>query len=195
MACETIPAMSTDTRDPAGPPNDPATPAFPNPWEHLDEAGTGLTVEHFLTTTVSRVGNALRRTITVPYADAFQITVTEWRMLSVLAHAHTLPFAQLVTASATDKALVSRTLRLLESRGLVAIATEGHTPRKKLLCTITPEGQALHDQIIPIARQRQAAVLRVLSPEERRVLFTALGKLHQHCLNTASEDDADDGGL
>ena len=71
--------MSTDTRDPAGPPNDPATPTLPNPWEHLDEAGTGLIVEHFLTTTVSRVGNALRRTITVPYADAFQITVTEWR--------------------------------------------------------------------------------------------------------------------
>jgi len=186
--CGTIPPMSTDTPPATGPLRAPA-PATPCPWDTLDEAGTGLIVEHFLTTTMSRVGNALRRTITVPYADAFQITVTVWRRLSGRGHAHTLPFGQRVRASATDKALVSRTLRLLESRGLVAIAAEGHTPRKKLLCTITPEGQALHDQIIPIARQRQAAVLRVLSPEERRVLFTALGKLHQHCVNTTQLDD------
>lgn len=162
------------------------------PWADLDETGAGLSVEHFLTTTVSRVGNALRRTITVPYADAFDITVTEWRMLSVLAHAHTLAFAQLVTASATDKALVSRTLRLLESRGLVAIAAEGRTPRKKLQCTITPEGQALHDRIIPIARQRQASMLRVLSPQERRVLHHALNKLHQHCMAQGNVNEADE---
>lgn len=164
----------------------------PGPWDSLDEAGTGLSVEHFLTTTVSRVGNALRRTITVPYADAFQITVTEWRMLSVLAHAHTLPFARLVTASATDKALVSRTLRLLETRGLVAMSSQGHTPRKKLQCTITPEGQALHDRIIPIARQRQASMLRVLSPQERRVVYQALNKLHQHCLLLGDVNAADE---
>lgn len=163
----------------------------PSPWDALDEAGTGLSVEHFLTTTVSRVGNALRRTITVPYADAFQITVTEWRMLSVLAHAHSLPFAQLVTASATDKALVSRTLRLLEARGLVEMASEGHTPRKKLRCTITPEGQALHDRIIPIARQRQASLLRVLSPQERRVVYQALHKLHRHCQMLGGVEEGD----
>jgi hypothetical protein len=90
-----------------------------NPWTALDEAGSGLTVDAFLTTLMSQVGNALRRTITVPYADAAELTVSEWRLLALIAHAGELPFSALVVQSTSDKALVSRTLRLLEERGLV----------------------------------------------------------------------------
>lgn len=87
----------------------------------------------------------------------------------------------LVVQSTSDKALVSRTLRLLEERRLVALAAQGNTPRKKILVSITPEGRALHDRVIPIARRNQAAALRVLTPEERRVMYGALHKLHDHC--------------
>ncbi|MGH6626535.1 MAG: MarR family winged helix-turn-helix transcriptional regulator [Burkholderiaceae bacterium] len=159
-----------------------ATAVQPCPWADLNEAGDGLTVDNFLTTLMSHVGNALRRTVTLPYAEQHGMTVAEWRMLSVLAQAHTLPFSELVVLSSTDKALVSRTLRLLEERGLVELHSEGNTPRKKLICIISPAGQALHDQVIPIARQRQAAMLRVLSPEERRVMHRSLKKLQQACI-------------
>ncbi|CAB5717014.1 homoprotocatechuate degradation operon regulator, HpaR [Delftia tsuruhatensis] len=151
------------------------------PWTDLDESGSTLTVDLFLTTLMSQVGNALRRTITVPYADAAELTVSEWRLLALIAHAGELPFSALVVQSTSDKALVSRTLRLLEERGLVALRAEGHTPRKKILCAITPEGQRLHDQVMPQARRRQAAALRVLTPEEREVMYRALHKLRGHC--------------
>lgn len=164
--------------------------AEPCPWADLNEAGDGLTVDNFLTTLMSHVGNALRRTITLPYAEQHGITVSEWRMLSVLAHAHTLPFSELVMLSATDKALVSRTLRLLEERGLVELLNEGNTPRKKLICIISPAGQALHDQVIPIARQRQAAMIRLLNLEERRVMYRSLKKLQQACLGDPADGDA-----
>lgn len=152
------------------------------PWANLDEAGNGLTVDHFLTTMVSQVINGLRRTVTLPYAEAFGVTVPEWRLLSLLAHATSLPFAELVVQSTSDKALVSRTVRRLEAQGLVAIHAEGSTPRKKLTCAITPAGQAFHDKVIPIARQRQAAMIRLLTPEERDVTYRALKKLHAHCM-------------
>lgn len=155
--------------------------AAADPWSDLDEEGTGLTVDAFLTTLMSQVGNALRRTITVPYADGAGLTVSEWRLLSLIAHAGELPFSTLVVQSTSDKALVSRTLRLLEERRLVALAAQGSTPRKKILVAITPEGRALHDRVIPIARRNQAAALRVLTPEERRVMYGALHKLHDHC--------------
>ena len=35
------------------------------PWTDLNEEGDGLTVDAFITTLMSQVGNALRRTITV----------------------------------------------------------------------------------------------------------------------------------
>ncbi len=153
-----------------------------SPWTHLDEEGNGLTVDHFLTTMISQVITGLRRTVTLPYAEAFGVTVPEWRMLSLLAHAQSLPFAELVVQSTSDKAQVSRTVRRLEAQGLLTIRAEGTTPRKKLTCVITPAGQAFHDKVIPIARQRQAAMIRLLTPEEREVTYRALQKLHQYCL-------------
>lgn len=135
----------------------------------------------------SKVGNALRRTITQPYAEQFGVTVSEWRLLSLVAHAGELPFAELVVQSTSDKALVSRTVRLLEQRGLLEIRAEGSTPRKKLTCLVTPAGAALHAQAIPVARQRQAEMICVLSPEEREGLYLALKKLGEHCLAPSSE--------
>ena len=142
----------------------PSTPAG-NPWSHLDEAGSSLTVDAFLTTLMSQVGNALRRTITVPYADTAGLTVSEWRLLALVAHAGELPFSALVVQSTSDKALVSRALRLLEERGLVALLAQGSTPRKKILCSITPAGRQLHDEVMPVARQHQAAALLALTQE------------------------------
>ena len=155
----------------------------------MDEAGSTLTIESFVTTQMSRVGNALRRAITVPYADQFGVTVAEWRMLSVLAEARELPFPKLVALSATDKSLVSRALRLLEARDLVEIEAEPGAPRKGLMCRITPAGLTMYKQVMPLARQRQAAMLRVLTREERQVMYRALRKLHSHCLQ------GDDGTL
>ena len=152
-----------------------------SPWHDLDEAGTGLTVDAFITTLMSQVGNALRRTITLPYAEHFGLSVPEWRLLALLAPAGRMAFSELVTQSTSDKALVSRTLKLLDERGLVALQAEGPTPRKKVYCDITPAGLELHAQAIPIAQQRQAAAIRTLEPAERDAMYQALLKLRAYC--------------
>lgn len=168
----------------------PASLPEPDPWSNLSEAGEGLTVDNFITTFMSELTNALRRSITLPYAEKFDLTVPEWRLLSLLAHAQRLPFAELVRQSTSDKALVSRTVRRLEERGFVEIQEEGNTPRKRLICFISPEGMALHDKVIPLARRSQAEVIRVMTPEERRVVFQALKRVKQRCLeNMASGSD------
>ncbi|RUP23415.1 MAG: MarR family transcriptional regulator [Curvibacter sp.] len=158
------------------------------PWVDLDEAGTGLSVDNFLTTWMSRLGNALRRTITVPYAAQFGVTVTEWRMLSVIAHEGRLPFSALVVLSSTDKALVSRTLKLLEARGLVLLQASGRGRASKLICRLSPAGLDLHDRMIRVARERQAAMILRLSPDERLGLYRALTKLKAEC---ERDDDSD----
>lgn len=166
-------------------PSPEPSPADPDPWSGLSAHGDGLTVDNFLTTMMSQVVNALRRSITLPYAQEFGLTVPEWRVLSLLAHAKTLPFAELVVQSTSDKALVSRTLRLLEKRGFVELQSEGNTPRKKLTCSITAAGEALHDKVIPLARKNQAEAIRIMTPQERRVVYHALKKVQQACLQRA----------
>jgi DNA-binding MarR family transcriptional regulator len=150
-----------------------------SPWDEVDESGTGLTVNNFLTTRLSKLTNSLRRTVTTPYAQAYDLSVSEWRLLSLIAHAKTLPFGELVVQSTSDKALVSRTLRLLEGRGLVRITPEDELSGKRLLCHITAKGEALHEKVIPIARARQAQTLRLLKPAQRKELFQALQTLQQ----------------
>lgn len=158
-----------------------------DPWSALSDTGDGLTVDHFLTTVMAQVVSVLRRSITQPYAQKFGLTVPEWRLLSLLAHAKRLPFAELVVQSTSDKALVSRTMRLLEKRGLAEIQAEGNTPRKRLICLISAEGAALHAQVIPLARRRQAEVIQVMTPQERRVVFFALQRVQRSLQNSNPE--------
>jgi len=161
------------------------TPPDADPWSALPQSGDGLTVDNFLTTFMSQVVNALKRTITMPYVERFGLTVPEWRVLSLLAHSKSLSFAELVLRSTSDKALVSRTVRMLEKRDFVVIHAEGNTPRKRLICSITPQGMALHDNVIPLARRSQAEAIRVMTPEERRVVFHALRRVQQSCVDKA----------
>lgn len=158
-----------------------------DPWSNLDDAGSGLNVNDFLTTMLSQLVTALRNSVTEPYATQFDLTVPEWRILALLAHGEPMSFAELVKQSTSDKALVSRTLRLLEDRGLVTLESEGTTPRKRLSCKISEAGATLHAQVIPLARRGQASVIRLLTPEERQGLYSGLRKLHGICTGSGKD--------
>jgi DNA-binding MarR family transcriptional regulator len=167
----------------------PRSSAADCPWKDLDEAGTGLSVDDFLTTVVSRAANALRRAITVPYAERAGLTVSEWRMLSVLAHARQMSFSELVVQAVADKAQVSRALRLMEERGLVKMEKTGSNPRwQQIDCKVTPEGMALYRKVMPMARRRQAAMIRKLSPADRVATYRALKLLREIAGESAAED-------
>jgi len=162
---------------------------YETPWSHLNAQGDGLTVEDFITTLMSQVGNALRRTITVPYAEQHDLTVSEWRLLALIAHSKRLAFSDLVIQSTSDKALVSRALKRLEAKGLVELQGEGNTPRKKIFCQVTEQGETLHAQVMPLARASQAAAIRVLPEDERNAMYSALMRLRAHCEQTEAATD------
>jgi DNA-binding MarR family transcriptional regulator len=165
------------------------------PWSQLNAQGDGLTVDDFITTLMSQVGNALRRTITVPYAEKHDLTVSEWRLLALIAHSKRLAFSDLVVQSTSDKALVSRALKRLQAKGLVDLQGEGNTPRKKIFCRITEQGEALHAQVMPLARASQAAAIRALPEDERNAMYRALMRLRAHCEQTATGSAEDEAGL
>lgn len=167
----------------------------PSPWDAIPADGRDLTVDAFLTTLMSQAISGLRRQVTLPYARRFGLSVPEWRLLALVAHGQRLPFAGLVAQSTSDKALVSRTLRLLESRGLVSIQAEGKGARKRLSIAITAAGLALHARVIPVARQRQAEMLRRLSPDQRQAMYHGLQTLIAACRPGGDGDEGrgDDG--
>jgi DNA-binding MarR family transcriptional regulator len=174
-------------KDPSPAPAEASSPD--GPWVDLDEAGSGLSVDDFLTTVVSRAANALRRTITTRYADSSGLSISEWRMLSVLAHAKHLSFSDLVIAAVADKAQVSRAVRLMQERGLVSVEKVGSNPRwQQVDCRVTPAGMALYRKVMPAARRAQAEMIRKLPPEDRATVYRSLRLLHDLCQGGAPDD-------
>ncbi len=151
------------------------------PWKEIQEDGRNLTVDQFPSTVIVQLANSLRREVTTKYAEKYGLTVSEWRLLSLLARFAPIPFGELVALSGSDKALVSRTLRSLEQHGFCTVQPEPGGHKKKLVCNITPEGRAKHEIVMPVAQRLQAAVLAQLTEVERETMYSALMKLHQAC--------------
>jgi DNA-binding MarR family transcriptional regulator len=147
------------------------------PWSELDAEGTTLVVHDFLTKRLSTLMSTLRREVTLPYARAAALSIVEWRLLSLTAHVGSLPFGELVAQSTSDKAQVSRTVRLLEKRGLVEMRPESESSRKKLVCAVTEKGLDVYGRVIREARRAQARTLLILNREERELLFRVIEKL------------------
>jgi len=149
------------------------------PWVDLSEDGAGLDVYNFPTTLMSMVGAVLRREITVPYIEAEDLSVPEWKILAVLEPGIVRSFAEIEVLSCTDKALVSRTLRRLEARSLVMIKDRGNVGRKKLTSMITAEGTRVVERVLALARKKQAELLLMLEEDERRALYRAFQVWHK----------------
>jgi DNA-binding MarR family transcriptional regulator len=197
MSSATPPSpASLDSAPAAAPDPASASAAVPGdcPWSPLDSAGSGLAVHDFLTTMFSQTSNGLRRAITLPYAGRHGLTLSEWRVLSVLAAAGEMAFTELVEQAATDKAQVSRTLQLLAGRGLVRTEALGAARRHGMACHMTDAGRSLVALVMPEAQRAQAAMLLTLSDEERRVLYGVLTRLRARCASgdSAADDSASD---
>lgn len=148
-----------------------------SPWSQLSTTGDELAVHDFLTIRLGSLVHALRKHLTSTYVGQFELTVPEWRVLSLVGHAGKLSFSDLVAQSTSDKAQVSRTVRALEERGLIKIGPDSETNKKRIACAITPDGEALYAKVMPIAKKAQAEVLSMLTKDERDTLFATIEKL------------------
>jgi DNA-binding MarR family transcriptional regulator len=72
---------------------------------------------------------------------------------------------------------VSRTLSVLQKRGLVTIRTAPDDGRTHSI-SLTAKGRATHDRVIVAALERERRLLSVLRKDEREVLIDLLRRVH-----------------
>jgi DNA-binding MarR family transcriptional regulator len=77
-----------------------------------------------------------------------------------------------------DKALVGRSLKSLDDKGLVSVKPNGADGRSKIL-TLTREGDKLHDKIIQVALSREQQAVASLSSKEVELLISLLNKVRK----------------
>ena len=67
-----------------------------------------LELEHFLPYRLSVLSNRISQAIARIYAERFDLSITEWRLMAVMGRYPDLTAAQLVERTAMDKVAVSR---------------------------------------------------------------------------------------
>lgn len=135
-----------------------------------------LQLEHFLPYRLSILSNTISQAIADDYQSRHDITMTEWRVMAVLARYAGLSAREVAERTAMDKVAVSRALARLVEAGRVDRAVHDNDKRRSVL-NLSDAGWAIHDEVAPMARAREREVLAKLNAEERLWLTRILDKL------------------
>ena len=138
-----------------------------------------LQLEHFLPYRLSILSNTISQAIADDYQRRFDISVTEWRVMAVLARFDGLSAREVAERTAMDKVAVSRALARLVEAGRVSRSIHKNDKRRSVL-GLTEAGWAMHDEVAPMARAREREVLARLSDEERTWLMLILDRLMEN---------------
>ena len=155
-------------------------PRRSKPAETAD-AGTGPTLDlnRYVPAFVTFIANKLSNSATVFYQRNFGVNVTEWRIMSLLAIEPGIPASRICHVIGFNKGPVSRTLAVMEKRGLIAIRTAPDDGRSHAI-SLTARGRTTHDKVIVAALDRERKLLSCLSKDEQETLIELLRRIHEN---------------
>jgi DNA-binding MarR family transcriptional regulator len=145
-----------------------------------------LVLEHFLPFRLSVLANRLTRMVARLYSERFHLTAPEWRTMAVLGRYGAMTANDVVERTAMDKVRVSRAVARLLSAGHITRHADT-ADRRRAILDLTPQGQGVYHQIVPLVRGLEEDLLAELAAEERRALDHALGKLEKRIANGAQD--------
>jgi DNA-binding MarR family transcriptional regulator len=135
-----------------------------------------MDLQRFLPYRLSVVTELVSRALAAVYAERFDLTRDEWRVIAQLADVREIKATELGARTSLPKMAVSRAVTRLERDGLI---TRGPDPQDKrnLVVRLLPPGRALYRRIEPMALARETFLLEGLNDAERSALEGALAKM------------------
>lgn len=137
-----------------------------------------LELERFLPYRLSILSNRVSQAIAREYQDRFDLTMTEWRVMAVLARfdGEGLSAREVSTYTEMDKVAVSRALaRLVAAKRVTRRMHDGD--RRRSVLSLTAAGWKIHDVVAPRAREYERSLLAQLDDADRAALERILDKL------------------
>ncbi|MGA9865296.1 MAG: MarR family winged helix-turn-helix transcriptional regulator [Acetobacteraceae bacterium] len=123
------------------------------------------------------------------YRQQFDVTLPEWRVLSIIALHDTTTARDISRILAMDKGWVGLSVEKLRRRGFLVSSSDERDTRKNLL-SLTEEGRKAHDTIMAIARWRQRRLLAALPRGTTDTLIASLDRLQAEADRMLEELDA-----
>jgi DNA-binding MarR family transcriptional regulator len=110
------------------------------------------------------------------YRRQFGLSITDWRIMALLAGEPWMTAGRVSALYGYDKAAVSRGLGSMLAKGLIETRFQGNNRRRQHLA-LTPDGLKMHDEIVKIALAREAQLVAGLTDDERRALVALLTRM------------------
>lgn len=153
-------------------------------------SGDGLTLDldRYVPAFITFIANKLSRSATPFYQRRFGVNVTEWRIISLLAIEPNITASRICHVIGFDKGPVSRTLTVMQKRGLISIRSDPHDARSHSIA-LTPKGRVTHDGVIVAALAREQRLLSCLRKDEQETLIDLLRRIHGN-LGAVTEGEA-----
>ena len=135
-----------------------------------------MELQRFLPYQLVVLADAVSRSIAQVYAERFDLSRDEWRVLAALAKTGTMKTRDAALYATLDKMQVSRAVAGLERAGLLTRTVDPEDRRNRIL-KLTASGRELLRKLVPMVEAREAFLLEALAPEERAQLQSMIGRL------------------
>ncbi|MFC4726759.1 MarR family winged helix-turn-helix transcriptional regulator [Coralloluteibacterium thermophilus] len=142
----------------------------------MADAPSTLKLESFLPYRLSVLSNRISSAIAQLYSERYGLTVTEWRVVAVLARFPDLSANDVARRTAMDKVAVSRAVaRLLEAGRIERETADGD--RRRSVLRLSAEGLRIHREVAPLALAFERRLLAGMGAGERALLLQMFDRL------------------
>src|SRR5262245_62282106 len=131
----------------------------------VDACRPMLDLDSHVPTKVAILANHLSRAASRFYRERYGIGVVEWRLMMFIGHVTETRANHICSETDLDKGAVSRSLAVLQRLGIVSVREDGSDSRRNNVA-LTAKGRTLHNEIVPVALERQGDLLAGLTPAE-----------------------------
>lgn len=141
----------------------------PNHVAHIE-------LRDFLAYRLTKLAYRVTRQLAATYCEAQHLTSSEWKVLSILAETSGLSGTEISQRSTLDRFAVSKTIRRLMERELIARLPVPNRGRAVVIA-LTARGWKVYGPIAEQAMRQQDQLLSALTEGERTELFALMDKL------------------
>ena len=141
-----------------------------------------LDLPDYLPYLVNRLGAALVMRFSEDALARHDLSIAMWRVLAALSDNGAQRQIDLSGITSVDVSTLSRLISRLVQMGLVT-RTRSDRSNREVIVALTPRGEGLVDELIPIARNLERTAIAGLPAAQLRAAKTALRAMYQNLVH------------
>jgi DNA-binding MarR family transcriptional regulator len=152
----------------------------------LTNPAVSLLLTDFTPFRLNRLAEAVSQNLSSIYRDRFGLEIPEWRVLVTVGERLDCTAQHIVLSTRMHKTRVSRAVASLRKRKLIQRASNSEDGREMRL-RLTKAGEGVYAVLVPLALERERALLSCLTDSQRQNFLTGLTRFEESLALSANE--------